>query len=388
MAGLIGNVGGAFSGGLMTFLQGSSAATSSGHVEQFRNALAYDYGDILNGASSKGTIFDIRVNSKADYEFGPNLSFKTRVAGIIDSGDALVMEAAAVRERLEQNDVSRQAFALLLASKGEITQDQLNDVSAYGGLFVLDRETALDRMNIDVARPFRVNGVQFELFGEEFRITSRPGEAQTNTRKDAELTRLRRALAQKQEALPGGGDLQKVDVAGFSINQLIAVREDLESRFQYVAYDFAAEEFVGSNSFNDIVGPLSQVPDSFFFGANMAYQLEHEVGSALTQAEKNEIFPATLNYFASLVLGALTGLPGQLKSEHEAHSVKALTGLLGDEAKALDVYEKLRPTFENMVQNMLDAVSVIEPGADVTELRKGLGITFSGGSYSVQKYTS
>ncbi|MCA8939934.1 MAG: hypothetical protein KDB07_09005, partial [Planctomycetes bacterium] len=301
MAGLIGEVSGLASAGLLRFLTGTSAVSAAGEVEQFRNNLVYDYGEILSGVNSKGELFDIRINGIDDFEFGRNLSIRTnRIQGILDAGDALALDAAAVSDRLEMMDVARVGYGLLLAAKGEITEEELNTNPAYSGLTVLSREDAFDRLNIDLSSKFRVNGVQFEYVGEEIKIKTQPGRGNAPVKRDLELDRLRSRLSDKIEATGGFGDKQEVDMTEATLNDLIFVRDVLEQNYTFVTYDFDKSLFIGSNNFSDIMPILADVPDGFFFGANLAYQIEQKLGDDVSAVAKNELFPVTINYFSSL----------------------------------------------------------------------------------------
>ncbi len=391
MAGLIGGVSNLSGSGLVGFLSGNTAATSTGVVEQFRNNLRYDFGDIISGASADGTVFDIRVNGPEDYEFSNNLSFaSSAAAGVVDGGDVLSIDASIVVDRLEKHDVSRLAYGLLLAAKGEIDENELNENPAYSSLFVLDLKDALDRLNVDSERPFRVNGVEFEIFDDEIRINSRPGEAASKkVRRDPEIAKLQKSLEQKQATLGGSGEKIEVPVEGATVNELVGVREILEFNFDYVAYDFDGSNFVGSNDFSDILPLLSQVPDSVFFGANMAYQLEDALGNTVSQTVKNEVFPVAMNYFANLLLGAVTSLPTQIRDEFESHALNALTRLYGgDQGRAQEQIDAIRPVFDSLTQNLIDTIFQVPVGADLQELRSGIGASLSGGIYSVTKFSN
>lgn len=388
MAGLIGEVSGLASAGLLRFLTGTSAVSAAGEVEQFRNNLVYDYGEILSGVNSKGELFDIRINGIDDFEFGRNLSIRTnRIQGILDAGDALALDAAAVSDRLEMMDVARVGYGLLLAAKGEITEEELNTNPAYSGLTVLSREDAFDRLNIDLSSKFRVNGVQFEYVGEEIKIKTQPGRGNAPVKRDLELDRLRSRLSDKIEATGGFGDKQEVDMTEATLNDLIFVRDVLEQNYTFVTYDFDKSLFIGSNNFSDIMPILADVPDGFFFGANLAYQIEQKLGDDVSAVAKNELFPVTINYFSSLLLGAVTGLPSQLTSEYEAHARTVLTNLYKDDGKrAGEIMDTIAPVFEEVVTNVFDAVSEIDPEADLQGIRKGLGINFKGSTYTVSKF--
>jgi hypothetical protein len=398
VAGLIGNISDFASVGLGSFLTGQTASAANGRVEQFRNNLKFGYGDIISGVSSDGTVFNIRINSNTDYEFSKNLSFKTKTPdGVLDTGDGLAMDFTAVRRRLEQNDLARTAYGLLLASKGEIDETQLNENPAYSGLYALDRKDALDRLNIDTERSFRINGVEFDVNGDKIRITSRPGQA-TSLRsvKDPEIEALRKKLAKQQEALGANVQTEKVPAKDATINELIGIRESLEQKYTYVAYSFKDEQFIGTNKLVDALDTLAEVPDGLYFGANIAFQIEEQVGNDIPQAAKNELFPVTMNYFSSLVLGAMTGLPTQLREEYYGHAANVLTNVFGgDKAKdqnkvadrVLDVLNKISGPYENAVNRVLDAVSQIEKGAKLDEVRKGLGVRQTTSTYSVPKYT-
>jgi len=391
MAGLIGTVTNFSETGLGAFLLGQTAATASGRVEQFRSTLRYDYGDIISGATSDGLLFDIRVNSKDSYEFGDNLTFPKRFPnGVFDSGDSMVLEASVVRRRLEQNDLARLAHGLLLASKGEITQRELNDNPAYSKLFATTRDEALDRLNIDVKRTFRINGTEFKIVGEEITIVGRTGEGASvvpGAKPDAELAALRKQVLKKQEALGVSGDMVKVPAGDATVSELIGLREDLERDYSFVTYSFKDSQFVASNNFADVLDVLGEVPDAFFFGANVAWQLEDALGDDLSVEAKNEIFPLTANYFSGLVLGALTGLPSQIRDEYYTHVERTLESVYGDKDKRVtEALDRIRGPFENAVERVFDTVAGIESGADLKTLRKGLGISLNGSAYTVRKY--
>ena len=387
VAGLIGSVNSYSSSGLVGFLTGSAAATANGTVEQFRNNLTFDYGEIINGALSDGTIFDIRVNGPKDFEFGPNLSFKSNVRpGLVDTGSVLSLEASQVRKRLEQNDLARIAYGLLLASKGEIDENQLNNNPAYSARFAVDVKDAFDRLNIDVDRPFRVNGVDFEYADNHIRINSRPGHAALGKiKRDPEIEELRRRLDKKNDALSVGDKLE-IPAEDALVSDLIAYRDYLERNYTYVAYNFDKNTFVGSNNFSDTILPLASIPDGFFFGANIAYQFEDVLRKNVPQVALNELFPSVTTYFGSLAVGAITGLPAQLKEEFETHAGQVLFNFYGDEKKVNKILDQVMPKFNSMVENVLVAVSEVPRGAELAELRKGLGIAFAGGTYSVSKF--
>ncbi|NUQ36049.1 MAG: hypothetical protein HUU29_14040 [Planctomycetaceae bacterium] len=397
MAGLVTNNSSAT--GLDAFILGTSAAAKVGAqigVTQLRNNLVYDYGDMLSGAANDGTIYNIRINERGDYEFGDNLSHgkqKGLPNNVIDAGDVLSMPTTIPLRYLEQRDVAHLAHALLLFSKGEITEEQINTDPAFKNFYVLDVVDAADRMNLEIgSRTFTINGVKMEYSNDRFRILSRPGQGAVSGRsRDPELEAIRRKISNKEETLLGGKeDVETVDAAEMSIGELIGVREDLEEKYQFVAYNFADSQFVGSDSFDGIVNALATIPDGFFFGANMAFQLQDKFGDDISNGAKNELFAVTLNYFANLAVGAMTGLPSQLRSEFEKHATDILTGTIGDEDQAKSIIDTIRPDFEETVQNVMDAVANIAQGAEVEELREGLGIRSSRESltYTVRKYTS
>lgn len=389
MAGLIGTITNFSETGLGSFLLGDTAATKGGRVEQFRSNLRFDYGDIISGATSDGLIFDIRVNDAESVEFGDNLTFRKRFPnGVFDAGDSLVTEATVVRRRLEQNDLARLAQGLLLASKGEISQKELNTDPRYSRFSALDRDEALDRLNIDVKRTFRINGSEFKIVGDQITVIGRTGEgARAAAKPDSELAALRKQVAKKQSDMGVNGDSLTVPAKDASIGELIGIREDLERDYTFVAYSFKDSQFVASNSFKDVIGAVAEVPDAFFFGANVAWQLEDALGDTVPSDAKNDLFPVTLNYFSGLVLGALTGLPTQVRDEYYSHAEKVLGQRFGEKDRRVEqTLDRIRGPFEAAVQRVFETVAGIDPGAKLADLRKGLGITLNGSTYTVSKY--
>jgi len=386
VAGLIGSVDNLTGSGLTGFLIGESAATVGGTVEQFRNNLRYDYGEILAGANADGTLFNIRVQDADNYEFGPNLSSRSsRVPGVIDTGSGLALQVSNVRTRLEQNDIARMAYGLLLASKGEISQTELNSNPAHAQMFALEKKDALDRLNIDSQRRFRVNGATFELIDDEIRVVALAGKgAVAVDRQDPEIAKLRRQLASKTEALNGGTDLQEVDSTDASLSELIRIREGLESSYQYVGYSFAESKFIGSNNFRDLLDPLAEIADGFFYGANIAYQIENALGDDVSQTIKNELFPITLNYFASLVIGGATSLPTQIQAEFDFHAANAIYAFTENEAETFAILDQIFPFVDEAAFNTVNNISQVPRGAGLEELRAGLFADFSGGNYIVE----
>lgn len=391
MAGLITSIDGLGSSGLVTFLTGGGIATSTGRVEQFRNNLRYNYGDIINGVTEDGKIFDIRVSSLGDFEFGNNLSFNRKAPdGVVDAGDSLSIDSTAVRRRLEQSDISRVAYGLLLASKGEITEEELNTNPAYTALTVIERKDAFDRLNIDSDKIFSVNGAEFELSGDEIRIRSLPGQARSSRNNDdLEIARARKKLEAKAESLGFGRDTERVPMKGASISALLSERERLESQYTYVGFSFQSEEWVASNTFKDVFETIIEVPDAFLMGANLAYQIEMSMGDDFNVAEKNAIFPAAVTYFSSLILGAITGLPTQLAEEFEFHAGTNLYQLYDyNEPKTFAALDTMRPKYEDILANLFNTISEVPLGANLEELRGGLEGSLSGSVYSLRKYTS
>jgi len=390
MAGLIGNIGSFNSSGLENFLMGRTATAVSGSVEQFRSNIRFNYGDILTGAASDGTLFDIKVTGRGDYQYGTNLSANRRFPiGVFDTGDGLTMDPAAVRKRFEQGDIAKVAHTLLLASKGEIGNRELQDNPSLTSMSVLKLEEALDRLNIDTTRAFRINGTEMQFRAGKLSVTSRPGQSalSTGAKVDPEIDALRRGLEAKQRKAGGLDEVARVSVKDASISRMIPIREDLEQQYRFVAYSFEKSEFVASNSFSDVFETLAEVPDAFFFGASLAWQLEDTLARDLPPMAREQLFPITLNYFSALTLGAMTGLPTQLRDEYMQHAENAINEVYGEgSTDASRIMDALRPRFEETSAKVFDTLANLSSDSDLRALRKGLGIQASGATYTIRKY--
>ena len=200
------------------------------------------------------------------------------------------------------------------------------------------------------------------------------------------LDRLNRLADIKSPRDIGLIDADEIPAEDALVSDLIAYRDYLERNYTYVAYNFDKNTFVGSNNFSDTILPLASIPDGFFFGANIAYQFEDVLRKNVPQVALNELFPSVTTYFGSLAVGAITGLPAQLKEEFETHAGQVLFNFYGDEKKVNKILDQVMPKFNSMVENVLVAVSEVPRGAELAELRKGLGIAFAGGTYSVSKF--
>ncbi len=390
MAGLIGNIGSFNSTGLENFLMGRTASAVSGTVEQFRSNIRFNYGDIITGALSDGTLFDIKVNGNGDYKYGTNLAADRRFPiGVFDTGDGLTMDPAALRKRFEQSDIAKVAHTLLIASKGEISNNELQNNPSLTSMTVLKLEDALDRLNIDTTRAFRINDTEFQFRAGKLAVTSRPGQsaASAANKVDPEIDARRRALEAAQRKAGGLDEVARVSVADASISSMIPVREELESQYRFVAYSFEKSEFVASNNFSDVFETLAEVPDAFFFGASLAWQMEDALAEDLPPMAREQLFPITLNYFAALTLGAMTGLPTQLRDEYLTHAENAIGEIYGQGSReGQRILDALEPRFAETSAQVFDTLANLSPDSDLRELRKGLGIQASGATYTIRKY--
>ena len=93
------------SSALVQFISGATAAPG---VRQALNDLSYGFGDILRGAASDGSIFDIRVIDASRFEFSGNLSIPSaELAGVQLGGSEVSIDVARFSANSEQLDVAR-----------------------------------------------------------------------------------------------------------------------------------------------------------------------------------------------------------------------------------------------------------------------------------------
>ena len=306
---------------------------------------------------------------------------------MVDAGDSFSIDTSLPTRYLENDDVARLAHSLLLLSKDMISEEEFNSTSVYSGMNRLEMTDALDRLNIDAKRSFSINGVEMAVDNDIVRVISSTGIGATAPiKRDAELESIRRKLELKSSGLPGQTDITEVDASDLTISELLTIRDNLEKENNFVAYDFERNMFVAGDNFSAIFDAVASIPDGFFFGANVAFQVQDTLGDTVSEGAKRLMFATTLNYFSNVAVGAMTGLPSQLRSEYEDHTYNLLTQLVGQE-EATKVMDELSPVFQSAVQNVFQAIGSVSVGAGLEELREGLGISFSGSTYTVNKFT-
>lgn len=377
MAG-IGGIGSAFNSTTLTqFVSGKSSNIG---VSQAKNDLQFDFGDILHGAAIDGTIFDVRIDSRAQFGFSSNLSFpSSELQGITLGSHEVTIDVGKFSENFEQLDVARRAYGLLLASKGLITEEELNSVPVFHNRAALKLNDSLQRLNIDTNKPFTINGQKFQAEGGRIEMIN--GQSAAN----ADNAEIKDRIATANARLgTNDGQSKRVDGSGASVSEMAIVRDELHDDFRFVFYDFDSDELVGTNNYSEFAVGSANIPDAYFFGQSVGWQLG--LASDVPQNVRNEVIMQFGQFFSSLVVQALTNVPVQTENQlfegfesslkEYGFSTKDIESMVSD----------VRLNFDSTIERVFDAMDRIPDGADLSGLREGLGISFSGGIYTVERF--
>ncbi|MCF6228489.1 MAG: hypothetical protein L3J82_07520 [Planctomycetes bacterium] len=377
MAG-IGGIGLAFNSTTLTqFVSGQSANIG---VSQAKNDIQFDFGDILNGAAIDGGIFDVRVDNRAQFGFSSNLSFpSSEFQGITISAREVTIDVKKFSENFEQLDVGRRAYGLLLASKGLITEDELNSLPVVHNRAALRLEDSLQRLNIDTSKPFTVNGQKFQF--EAGRIEMLSGQSAANADNAEIKERLSKAYARLGT---DDGQSKRINGEDASVTEMSIARDELHEDFRFVFYDFDSDELVGTNNFADFAVGSANIPDAYFFGQSVGWQLG--MASDMPQNVRNEVVMQFGQFFSSLVVQALTNVPVQTEKQLFEGFETSLKQYGFSTGKIDELVSDLQLSFDTAIENVFEAMDRIPDGADLGGLRESLGISFQGGIYTVERF--
>ncbi|MCC6465960.1 MAG: hypothetical protein IT463_11530 [Planctomycetes bacterium] len=379
MAG-IGGIGSSFSStSLLQFVNGKTAAAG---VTQTLNNLKYSYGDILRGAAGDGSIFDVRVSARSAFEFSSNLSFPSaELTGVQFSSAEVAIDVRRFAGNFEQFDVARRAWALLLASEGTISEDELNSNPAFTFNAAIPLKDSIERLNVEADRPFQINGVKFRLDGD--RLTVQRGEL-LGDRGGSEAAARRASVDARLEGLGGAEGELRVKAGELTVGEIADERERLHESFNFVYYDFANDELVGTHDFADYALGSAAIPDAYFFGQSVGWQLAY-AGQA-PQNVRNEIIMQAGQYFSSLVVEGITNVPAQTREQLFSNMERTLENYGFSTRESEKLLGELELNFDNALAGVLDSLANVPEGADLAGLREGLGIRFNSGIYTVARF--
>lgn len=379
MAG-IGGIGSSFSStSLLQFVNGK---TASAGVTQTLNNLKYSYGDILRGAAGDGSIFDVRVSTRSTFEFSSNLSFPSaELTGVQFGSSEVAIDVRRFAGNFEQFDVARRAWALLLASNGAVSEDELNSNPAFVASAAIPLKDSIERLNVEADKPFQINGVKFRLDGE--RLTVQRGELLGN-RGGSEAASRRADVDARLAGLGGSEGEARINAAELTVGEIAEQRERLHETFNFVYYDFESNELVGTHDFADYALGSAAIPDAYFFGQSVGWQVAY--AGQMPQNVRNEIIMQAGQYFSSLVVEGITNVPAQTRDQLFSNLERTLDNYGFGTKEAEKLLGELELNFDNALAGVLDALANVPEGADLAGLREGLGIRFAGGIYTVARF--
>ena len=363
------------SSALVQFISGATAAPG---VRQALNDLSYGFGDILRGAASDGSIFDIRVIDASRFEFSGNLSIPSaELAGVQLGGSEVSIDVARFSANSEQLDVARRAYGLLLAANGLISETELNESPVYAGRSALKLKDSIERLNIDADKSFRINGVRFRLEGERILIVTRNAN-----RDDSEISARRADIDRRLEGL--GDSEERIDASGMSVRKIAAIRDDLQEKFLFTFYDFGSDEMVGTDHFAEFALGSASIPDAYFFGQSLGYQLAYATDMPLNA--RHDVIQQAGAFFTAIVVQTVTNVPMITQAQLFDGLARTFADYGFSTAEATSMLDSLELAVESALDEVFDAMDEVPDGADLESLREGLGIRFKGGIYTLGRY--